>query len=290
MRRMVLFLGLAAGFFLISVTGYAQHPVDVERAFVQQRYFDALVSFRNLPQRRRTGPLERMAIESSWALGLPDQALQEIEYLKQNFNQYILENPDVYLVEGILLYQEGKWDPAVEALRFVEENRAVSNDLKGEAFTLHSEIASRKKDYDLAAAMARKALTFLPPEKMGEARLIIAQAEYEQGRLAEAREALLDISPNDRRASQALKLLTKIAVKQESVNEVVLLLTEIRKNHPEFATDSWVDYTEGQLAIAKNDSNHLREILKAVSEHYPESDPWRIMLEAVAEKYLRKKI
>jgi tetratricopeptide (TPR) repeat protein len=286
---MVILLGFLAVFLLSPAIGSAQHPVDVERAFVQQRYFDALVSFRSLPMRRLTGPLVRMAIESSWALGLPDQALQEIAYLKQNFNQYVTENPDVYLVEGILLYQEGKWDAAIEVLRIVEDNRIVGNELKGEAFTLHSEIALRMKDHDLAVSMARKALTFLPTEKIGEARLIVAQAQYEQGRLAEAREVLLDISPNDRRASQALKLLTKIAIKQESVDEAALLLKEIRKNHPELGTDSWVDYTEGQVAIGKNDSNRLEEVLQVVSEHYPESDPWRIMLEAVAEKYFRKK-
>jgi len=283
-------LGFIAGFFLIAGTGSAQHPVDVERAFLQQRYFDALVSFRNLPQRRHSGPLVRMAVESAWALGLPDDALRDIAYLKKNFSQYIIDNPDVYLVEGILLYQEGNWDTAIEALRIVEENKTINNDLKGEAFTLHAEISFRRKDHDLAVAMARKALTFLPPEKVGEARLIMAQAHYEQGRLAEAREALLDISPNDRRASQALKLLTKVALKQESVDEAAVLLKEIRKNHPELGTDSWVDYTEGQVAIGRNDSNRLLEVLKAVSEHYPESDPWRVMLEAVAEKYLRKKI
>jgi predicted Zn-dependent protease len=138
--------------------------------------------------------------------------------------------------------------------------------------------------------MARKALTFLPTEKMGEARLIMAQSHYEQGRLAEARETLLDVSPDDRRASQALKLLTKVALRQESIDEAALLLKEIRQNHPELRTDSWVDYTEGQVAIGKNDSKRLLEVLKEVSGHYPESDPWRVMLEAVAEKYFRKKI
>jgi tetratricopeptide (TPR) repeat protein len=290
MRKIVILLFLSVGFFLTPPNGNAQHPVEVERAFVQQRYFDALVSFRNLPQRRHTGPLVRMAIESGWAMGLPDEALRNIAYLKQNFSQYVIENPDVYLVEGILLYQEGKWNGAVDTLRFVQESKTVNNDLKGEAFTLHSEIAFRLKDFDLAVAMARKALTFLPPEKMGDARLLMAKSHYEQGHLTEARDSLLDVSPSDRQAWQALRLLTKVALKQESIDEAAILLNEIRHNHPESGADSWLDYTEGQIAIGKNDSKRLLEVLKAVAGHYPESDPWRVMLEAVAEKYLRKKI
>ena len=290
MRIAVIFVCLFSGIICFPISGNAQHPVEVERAFLQQRYFDALVSFRDLPQRRQTGALVRMAIESAWALGLPEESLQKIEYLKVHFPEYIKQNPDVNVIEGILLYQEGKWDKAVDALRAVQENRSVNNGLKGEAFSLHAEIASRLKDFDLAVSMASKALTLLPIEKMGEARLILAQAHYEQGRLAEARDVLLDVTPSDRRAAQALKLLTKIAAKQENIEEAALFLREIREKYPALGTDSWLNYTEGQVAISKNDSKRLLEVLSEVSAHYPESDPWRVMLEAVAEKYFRKSI
>jgi hypothetical protein len=265
----------------------ADHPVKVERAFLQQRYFDALVAYRNIPQRRKTQKISRMAVESAWALGLSYDALKEISVIEKNFPAYMISNPDLQMIRAILYYQEGDLEAARKALLVLQESEKADSKLKGEGYTLNAEIAQRFHDYDLAVAYAEKALTFLPKDKQNEARILAATAHYEQGRLAEAKQLLLEVFDDHAEAPRALKLLGKIALIEGQYDQVYNLLHHSRDQYPTLKSDSWISFALAKVAMAKNDEKSLKNILLKTENDFPESETWRILMEAELEKHYR---
>lgn len=275
---------LASLLLLLAVPAVAEHPVEVQRAFEEQRYLDALVTYVQIPSRRRTAHSIELAFESAWALGIHDVALRNLAYLEESFPSYFASYPELLLKRAVVEYQAGYFDKAKTSAERLWESKA-SAVLRGEGFALASEIARRREDNDLSIVLAEKAVSMLPPNRQDEPRLLAALGHYRQGHLDLADQHLRQIAPDYPQVGRALRLLIEVALKQGDFAAASVWLEEGLRIVKDFQTDSWIDYVKTQVAIANSDKQSLEKLLAEVARKYPDSDSWRVLLEAEAEQF-----
>jgi hypothetical protein len=77
-----------------------------------------------------------------------------------------------------------------------------------------------------------------------------------------------------------------IAQKLNNVEDLEKFLELARQQgESDNGSDVWLDYLAGKVAIVKKNNQELERLLKKVAQEYPESEPWRVILESLAEKY-----
>jgi tetratricopeptide (TPR) repeat protein len=282
--RVLLLGSLALVLVCQAVPVRAEHPVEVQRAFEEQRYLDALVSYVQIPTRRRTAHSIELAFESAWALGIHDVALGHLTTLEETFPRYFASYPELLLKRAVVEYQAGYFDRAKTSAERLWESKA-SAILRGEGLALASEIARRRNDNDLSIVLAEKAVSLLPANRQDEPRLLAALGHYNQGHLDLAGQHLRQIAPDYPQVGRALRLLIEVALKQGDFAAASVWLEEGLRIVKDFQTDSWIDYVKTQVAIANSDKDSLEGLLAEVAHKYPDSDSWRVLLEAEAEQF-----
>lgn len=284
--------GLITLFLFVAVVDQvaSQHPVEIQRKAAAGDYMAALSTYKKMAVRKVTAASALAAGRSAWALGLPQVAKQELDRAA-NIGQVSGElNPQelgrIYFSRAIIEFQEENYQAAIvyaeKAYKSVQEKGPLLseiNQLTGESLIKLNKLLP-------AQDKLIEALEHVSPESEGDLRYLLASCQMQMGRLEQAKENFELVPLRHARGSLAIRGLASIAFETEKFDEAVFWLLKGREEFPESFLDSWIDYalvkSYGEL---KNDKE-LKSTYEQALKKFPPSDPWLILLQAVAEEFL----
>ena len=272
--------------FVLTSVSYAEHPTVIERLFLDEKYFEALVSYKKLPERQRTSRVVDIGIQSAWALGLNQEALSEINYLVERFPKKVEKDARFALTQAIILFQEGELTRASEVVSHMLHSDSLKRTIRGEALLLLGHIAYKKANYEHTNTYVSEALSLLAPDSRADAHLLLGLSFFEIEDYQRSRQHLIELPPEHNEAGRAIKLLSKLAILRSDFNAASAWLKEGQRLFPSIFVDSWVDYALVRIAIARQDREGIFKLLKKAQEKYPPSDVWMSLLESTVEIYL----
>lgn len=270
-------------FLCLAEIAQAQHPIDVQRSYVQGQYYDAVLTFEKMPRRTRTLAAEVSAGKAAWALSLPERALAVFE--KALRDESISEHERQWLLfsRAVISYQEDRFE---EALAYAES--ALKEFPAGEPITarihaLQGQALMRLEDYVQAITHFNKALESCAKEDEEDLHYLAGLSHFRVGEFKESRGHLEQLPADYEETAGALRMLTYISLEDEQYDEAEHWLNKGRSYSPEAFLDSWSDYARLKIATAQGDEKRSRSILEQSLGKYPPSDGWLAMMEASAE-------
>ncbi|NDC37025.1 MAG: hypothetical protein EBZ48_03115 [Proteobacteria bacterium] len=271
-------------------SGAAEHPIDVQRKAADGDYLAALISYEKLPKRTTTTQARIAAAKSSWALSLPDRALEEYDGALRQGGLSSVDQARIYLGKGIIHHQEGHPQLAV-----VQVQRALGllenpSPLRAQVYALWGEALADSRSFAPAEERYLQALAEADPESKAEIYFLLGRVQLELGKYDAARANLERIPLKHERAADGLRLLSRIAAEQGSFSAAASWLEKGRLNFPDSFLDSWTDYMMLRGAIERKDREAAREIRSQAETRYPPSDPWLSLLVAAAEEFEWKEL
>ena len=263
----------------------AQHPVEVERQAASAEYFQSLVTFDKLPQRRTTTSAILAAARSAWGLSLPERAGEELEAALRDPNLDSTERGRIHLTRGIIEFQEGRWQVAALYAQKAAEAATESETLRSRSMLLWAEALSELQSFGLADEKYKAAAEAAAVEDQPEIAFGHGSALYALGRYDEARLAFERVPLGHERTADAIKSLARIALETGRTASAEFWLNKGRADFPDRFLDSWVDYALLKVAIDQKDQSKVKSIRDAAAGRYPPSDFWVSLMNAAAEAF-----
>jgi tetratricopeptide (TPR) repeat protein len=275
---------------LIFACKYAQadYPIDVEKAYIEQRYYDAYEHYLKIPERRRTLKIRELAANSSWALGLNQLALNEINTIFKLYPKENISNFRLLLTESTIQFQEERYGEVrknMVKLLSLLTHRTDFVPLAGEAKLLLGSLALNEGDLNEASRFLKLALSDLQNESLSEAHYLLGDIAYKQGNFIEAVHHFLQVDSESDYSKKAVRSLLKSYLRAKNYKALKLWLKEATRLYPEIKIDSWFYYAKARLAIANKDQKQLLKILEYCQKKFAPSDGWIILLESEIESF-----
>lgn len=285
---------IAIYFLLCLSQVQAQRPIEVQRLTADQNYSTALTTHYKMPSRRITAASAVAASKSAWALGLPSDAIYELERalrLGERSNQLSrIEKIRIYFSRGVIEFQEKNFQLAIvyaeKALKFLVK----AGPLKSQVLLLKGDSSLKLNKLSIAENAYQMAIDGLSDSDQGEAYYMLASCQMQLGKLKEARANLKSIPLHHTKSPLAIRSLATIAFETEQYEEAIFWLNEGREKFKDYFLDSWVDYALVKAFINLNEVTKVHSVHKGAVSKYPTSDPWLILLNATVEAFEWRKL
>lgn len=265
----------------------AEHPHDVIVREADQRHFEALTLFRELPERQRGVDTYLAAARSAWALSLPEvaSALFMTASQRVDADDHQLQGR-VRLSLATIAVQEGKY---ADAERIANDTLEMAGDTPslrgGSRFVLGASAFFRSRFGD-AITFLEKALPELTADKKDEARLLLGRSYMRMGDYASQVAHLEEISLDSAWAPDAIRFLAASAQANKDLAKAETWLEKGRSTFPDRFYDSWVDYVLMQSVLNNASADEVVAKIQDLERKYPASDPWVGILQAGMEARL----
>lgn len=269
----------------LAFPAVAQHPIDVQRLYVQGSYYEALLTYEKMPKRTRTMAAEIAAGKSAWALSLPDRSLDVFQ--KALRDESISDHERYWLLfsRAVISYQEDRFEEAIAYADSALQEFPKDLPITARLHVLKGQALSRLDDYVQALHHYETALTSCAPEEAADIHYLMGLSFFRIGKLNDARQHLEQLPNDHSESAAAVRMLVFISLENESFEEAEHWLNKGVEFYPETFLDSWSDYARLKIAIAASDRKAIKTIVKDSREKYPPSDSWLAMISATAEMY-----
>lgn len=268
---------------------FCQHSIDVQKAQLNQDYWDSLLLFERMPKRTATHDAIIAAGKSAWALGLVKKANQFFDQALLSKELTLEQKSDLLVSRGLIEFQEDNYEVAIlfakKAIDLFEDEHAF----RGRAWLLWAESLYNKGSFGGAEKMYRNALKEIDQESINEVNFLLARCLLKNGKEDEAQHHFTQIPLNNERAPEVIKHLAEITFNQEDYEQSKVWLEAGRKNFKNKFLDSWVDYALTVIALTQNNFAKAENIQKEALKVYPPSDYWLTLLNSEIEAKLWKK-
>ena len=263
----------------------AQHPIDVQRKAAAGEYYEALVSYDQLPRRRSTTLSTVAAARSAWGLGLPARAIVEYDKALQDEKLEPSERARLLLSRAIIEFQEGRFQVAQLYAEKAAALLPTPSPLRSKVWFVWGQSLDRLSQYGAAEERYKLAADESSEDERGDIYYLLGKCQERLGRFDEARDSLQKVPLRHEQAPFAMRQLAEIALNAGRPKEVEFWLTTGRREYPESFLDSWVDYALARGAMMNQDDQRLSEILDEATKKYPPSDHWLNLLRGAVEGY-----
>ncbi|NBW41188.1 hypothetical protein EBR25_09330 [bacterium] len=281
--KVYLFLSIILALLVLTDRSQAQHPIDIQKLTASGHYYEALVLFEKLPERRVTPEAIESAARSAWGLSLLDKATS---YLDQLLREESLSNEKRAKILSMraMIELHGK-KPRV-AILFGERAQELlpsATELRGSILMLLGDAHSALDQFGAARGFYLQAFDEVSEELIADTAFRIAEVERHLGNLEEAISFYRKVPVSHERAPEAMRALSEVALQLKDYGGVRVWLTKGRELYPDYFLDSWVEYALGRSAFELDEIRALKKIRQAAAEKYPLSDSWITLLNALAE-------
>ena len=262
----------------------AQHPIDVQKASADGEHFKAITTYLAVPDRRVETDTRVAAAKSSWALGLHQQAAQEIDHILRGQEISETERARLTLTRGVIEFQEEHYR---EAALYAEKGITllkVSSPLRSRCYLLWGQALERVNSLGTAEEKIKKALTEADQEDISEVHFGLGEIQMRLGKLSEAEENLKAIPLEHDRAPRAIRDLVSITLESEQFDKAKQWLEKGKSEFPEIFFDSWTDYGFLRAALAEGELLAARRILDSAVKQYPTADSSLVLMQAAIER------
>lgn len=263
----------------------AQHPIDVQRQYVQGDYYQAVLTYEKMPKRTRTLAAEVSAGKAAWALSMPKRALAVFE--KALREEDISEHERQWLLfsRAVISYQEDRFEEALAYADSALKEFPEGDPITARVHALKGQALMRLEDYVQALEHLELSLQSCAEEDQEDLHYLIGQCQFRIGEFKQARVHLEQLSSDYEDNAGALRMLIYISLEQELYDEAGHWLDKGTQLRPESFLDSWSDYARLKIAMAQGDKKQVASIVEHSQGKYPPSDGWLAMIEASAELY-----
>lgn len=263
----------------------ADHPIDIERYSAEGHHFEAIRTFKTVPQRVQTQESMVAAARSYWALGLVGDAHKTFDSILANYKLSDTEKARVFLSKGIIEFQEGRFQSSILFAERAIEFLPLPGPLRSQVWLLLGENLLKTKQVAAAEDKYRAGLAEASDADLPEANLLLGRCLLAQGRWSDAMERFGMLPLDNPYSDEAIKYLAEAALMGEKYDKLGYWLAKGREIYPSAFLDAWTDYALMKSAIAENNVNKVREVRETATKRFPPSDPWFVLLEAAAEIY-----
>jgi tetratricopeptide (TPR) repeat protein len=280
------FIYLACLFLtLFAKPSFAQHPIDIQRLAANGQYFEALVEYLKLPQRRATTEAVISAARSYWASSLPQRAIDEYEKALRDEKLAATERARIYLSRAIIEYQEDRFQTSV---LYAERAVGLINEagpLRSKSFLVWAQALDRMNLQGPAEEKYIQAQAESDTDDKPEISFLLARCQKRLGKYAEAISNFEKVPLRNVRTAEAIRNLGELAMDSGRFDDAEFWLQKGRADYPDDFLDSWVDYALLKIAISKNDLEKVNNIYTDSSKRYAPSDHWYTLLAAATAAY-----
>jgi tetratricopeptide (TPR) repeat protein len=269
-------------FFSLS-PAYGQHPIDVQQATSSGEHFKALTTYLVIPARRLTADTRIAAAKSSWALGLHQQAAEEINGLLRDKMIDGEQRARLTFMRGVIDFQEEKYQ---EARLYAEKTISLlqgPSPLRARAHLLWGQSAMKMKVYSGAEEHLKVALDEAESGDIPEVRFSLGEVQMRLGKYADAEEQFKTIPMEHDRTAVAVRHLAALSLETGNLDKARFWLEKGKTEFPEAFIDSWADYGTTKVALATGDLLGARLTVEGAVKKYPPSDPWLLLMQASLE-------
>ena len=262
----------------------------MQRKAASGDYMAALATYRKMPMRRATVASAVAAGKSAWALGLPEVAKQEfdraINLASVSDELSDTEKARIYFSRGVIEFQEENYQSTLvfagKASKLIDQKGPLLSEIK----QLIAESYIKLNKLILAEKNLVSALDGVRPESEGDLRFTLATCQMQLGKLTEAKDNFELVPLRHNKGVTAIRSLASIAFELRKYEEAIFWLNKGREEFAESFLDSWVDYALVKSYGEMNSLKELKDTYAQAQQKYPPSDPWFILLQAVAEENL----
>jgi tetratricopeptide (TPR) repeat protein len=217
--------------------------------------------------------------EKAWSLGLVARARAIWEETLKARKVEGVERARTALSLAILELQEANFSKA----RTIAEEVALElrpSELRAQLWLLIAEAAKAEKALESAEKYYMKAVEEAEGERKAEAKLLLAQCQYDSQKFKEAKETLVTISSSSAYAPNSLKLLTAIDFRNKNYKSVIVWISEGRKKYSEQFDGEEIRYQEIVSMIETNRLREAKELLASFANNFSEESDWFVLAKA----------
>ncbi len=283
LRQNVVLLALGSIFFFSLSSTHAQHPIDVQQATSNGEHFKALTTYLVIPARRLTPDTRIAAAKSSWALGLHQQAAEEINGLLRDKTIEGDQRARLTFMRGVIDFQEERYQ---EARLYAEKTISLlqgPSPLRARAHLLWGQSAMKMKAYSGAEDHLKVALAEADNGDLPEVHFSLGEVQMRLGKYPDAEEHFKAIPMEHDRTALAVRHLAALSLETGNLEKARFWLEKGKTEFPEAFIDSWADYGTTKVALASGDLLGARLTVEGAAKKYPPSDPWLLLMQASLE-------
>lgn len=285
MKTVKYYISLVALLMFSPVQSWAQHPIDIQRLAANGQYFEAMVAYLQLPQRRATTESIIAAARSAWGLGLPNRAIEEYDRAMRDEKLGQTERARIYLSRAIIEYQEDRFQTCV---LFAERAAGLINTagpLRSKAWLIWAQALEKMNLHGPAEEQYLKSAEEADPDERAEIYYLLARTQMKLGKSKEASENFQKVPLRSDRTAQSVRGLAEVSLDTQHFDEAEFWLNKGRTDFPDDFLDSWVDYALVRIAISQDKPEKVSSIFTDASKRYAPSDHWFNLLNAAVEAY-----
>jgi tetratricopeptide (TPR) repeat protein len=283
--RLMLALMSALITFSLSAPTWAEHPHHVRKLEAEENFYDAYLAFVRIPPRSQTVESLISGARSAWALSLPDNALAAFKQaLKRDVTAE--QEGEILLSLSVIYFQERNFIDAGKYAKEVLTAFPQAHPYRGRANYILGEIAYEEQRLEDSAEFLEAAFKESSPDLLPRIAFLQGNVLLSLKRVEDARLAFEKVPVEHELARQAVRNLAMLALETADFEQAEFWLLRGKEQHPSLFVDSWVDLALLKIAISRKDEEQIDQIVRDAAKHYPPSDPWFTLLDAVAQEFL----